>query len=207
MSPEEIKAKADAAEGLASDAIDVADPEEELLFDLESSKPTRGRPRSYSEAFCSQAEKLCKLGATDVELADFFEVSVRTLYRWKAQFEDFCQALKSGKESADERVERSLYHKAVGYTHNAVKIFMPAGAKEAVYAPYREHVPPDTTACIFWLKNRRAEAWRDKQEIDFGALGDFSEPELRELSVAIRALKARGAGAPAGSGTEEKTRH
>lgn len=55
-----------------------------------------------------------------------------------------------------------MYHKAVGYSYDTTKIFMPAGAKEPVYAPYREHVPPDTTACIFWLKNRRPAQWRDK---------------------------------------------
>ena len=56
------------------------------------------------------------------------------------------------------RVERSLYERANGYSYDAVKIFMPAGAKKPVYAPYIEHVPPDVTAAIFWLKNRRAGA-------------------------------------------------
>jgi len=52
------------------------------------------------------------------------------------------------------RVERSLFHRANGYNYDAVKIFMPAGRDKPVYAPYIEHVPPDTTAGIFWLKNR-----------------------------------------------------
>jgi hypothetical protein len=124
-----------------------------------------GRPTGYRPEYCQVAEELCRNGATDEELADYFEVSARTIYRWKAEFPDFCQALKTGKEVADERVERSLYHRAVGYSHEAVKIFMPAGAKEPVYASYTEHVPPDTTAAIFWLKNRRGEAWRDKSEV------------------------------------------
>ena len=71
-----------------------------------------------------------------------------------AQRDDFCRALKVGKQEADERVSRSLYMRGVGYSYDAVKIFMPAGAKKPVYAPYVEHVPPDVTACIFWLKNR-----------------------------------------------------
>lgn len=122
----------------------------------------RGRPSSYKPEYAEQAEKLCRLGATDIDLADFFKVSDRTIYRWQAEFPDFCQALKTGKEAADERVERSLYHKAVGYTFDAVKIFNHQG--QVVTAPYREHVPPDTTACIFWLKNRRPDEWRDKRE-------------------------------------------
>jgi hypothetical protein len=106
---------------------------------------------------------LCRLGATDAELADFFEVDVRTIYRWKIEQEDFCQALKAGKEASDERVVRSLYAKATGYTFDAVKIFQYEG--EPVVVPYQEHVPPDTTAAIFWLKNRRPAEWRDRQEI------------------------------------------
>lgn len=127
----------------------------------------RGRPTRYKKEFAKQATKLCEFGATDVELAEFFEVHVATIYRWQARHEDFCEALKAGKEAADDRVERSLYHKAVGYTFDAVKIFMPAGAKAPVYAPYREHVPPSDTAAIFWLKNRRKDQWRDKQEHGF----------------------------------------
>ena len=67
-----------------------------------------------------------------------------------------------GERPAD-RVERSLYHRAIGFSYNAVKIFMPAGAKQPVYAPYREHVPPDTAAASLWLRNRRKDEWRDKQ--------------------------------------------
>lgn len=67
---------------------------------------------------------------------------------------------------ADERVERSLYQRAIGYEQSAVKIFMPANAAAPVYAKYREIISPDTTAAIFWLKNRRPDLWRDKQELE-----------------------------------------
>lgn len=133
-----------------------------------------GRPSEYQSSFNRQAQKLCELGATDAELADFFKVTERTIYRWQVKYPEFCQALKAGKETADDRVERSLYHKAVGYSFEAVKIFMPAGAKEPVYAPFKEHIPPDTTACIFWLKNRRKAEWRDK--IDHTLGGPDGEP-------------------------------
>jgi hypothetical protein len=124
----------------------------------------RGRPTDYREEFAKQAAKLCLLGATDQEMADFFEVDVRTIYRWKHDHEEFCQALKGGKEIADERVERSLYQRAIGYEQDEVKIFMPASADKPVYAPYRAKIAPDTTAAIFWLKNRRSQEWRDKAE-------------------------------------------
>lgn len=125
-----------------------------------------GRPSAYSKEFAKQAEKLAALGATDMEVADFFEVDVRTIYRWKHGHPEFCQALNVGKDKADERVINSLYQKAVGYEQDEVKIFMPAGAEAPVYAPYRAKIAPDTTAAIFWLKNRKPTDWRDKQEVD-----------------------------------------
>jgi hypothetical protein len=125
-----------------------------------------GRPSSYKPEFAKQAEKLCLLGATDQEMADFFEVEVRTIYRWKHEHEEFSHALKSAKEAADERVERSLYQRAIGYEQDEVKIFMPSGAGEPVYAKFRAKVAPDVTAAIFWLKNRRSDAWRDVKHID-----------------------------------------
>lgn len=123
-----------------------------------------GRPAKYQAKFAEQARKLCELGATDQEIADFFEVDVRTIYRWKHNNEPFCQALKAGKSIVDERVERSLYQRAIGYEQDEVKIFMPAGAEEPVYANFRAKIAPDVTAAIFWLKNRRGDVWRDKSE-------------------------------------------
>ena len=125
-----------------------------------------GRPTKYRDAFVKQAKKLCELGATNPDLAEFFEVSLNTIDNWAAKHPQFLGALKVGKGAADDRVERSLYQKATGYEVDTVKIFMPAGADEPVYAPYREKVPPSDTAAIFWLKNRRGAEWRDKQEID-----------------------------------------
>lgn len=125
-----------------------------------------GRPSKYDPAFATQAQKLCLLGATDQEIADFFEVNVATIYRWKHDHDEFCEALKSGKDVADSRVERSLYQRAVGYEQDEVKIFMPSGADEPVYAPFRAKIAPDVTAAIFWLKNRRSDEWRDVKHID-----------------------------------------
>lgn len=135
---------------------------------------TAGRPTLYDDKFAKQAEKLCELGATDQELADFFEIDVRTVYRWKHDHDEFCQALKGGKDLADERVERSLYQRAIGYEQEEVKIFMPSGAEEPVYAPFRAKVAPDVTAAIFWLKNRRAKDWRDKTEQSVTLEGDIA---------------------------------
>lgn len=123
-----------------------------------------GRPTAFKKEYIAQAKKLCALGATDIEIADFFEVDVRTIYRWKATNDEFCQALKIAKTEADERVERSLFARANGYEHDEVDIRVVNG--QIVQTPIRKYYPPDTTAAIFWLKNRKSEQWRDKQEVD-----------------------------------------
>ena len=120
------------------------------------------RPSKYKPEFVEQAAKLCALGATDIEIADFFNVSVASLYRWKNEHSEFCEALKVSKEIADDRIERSLFARANGYEHDEVDIRVVAGV--VVQTPIRKFYPPDTTACIFWLKNRRPDLWRDKVE-------------------------------------------
>lgn len=142
-----------------------------------------GRPTSYKPDYAQQAEKLCLLGATDMEIADFFAVSLATVKNWKAAHPAFLAALKVGKAALDERVERSLYHRAVGYTFESEKVFQYQG--EIVRAQTREHVPPDTTAMIFWLKNRRPQDWRDVHKIEHGSAGEFDQidnaAELRRI--------------------------
>lgn len=123
-----------------------------------------GRPSKYKSDYDKQAAKLCKLGATDKDLAEFFEVSESTLNLWKINHESFSESLKLGKDSADNRVERSLYHRACGYSHPEDDIRVVSG--EIVVTPTTKHYPPDTTACIFWLKNRKPDDWRANPDGD-----------------------------------------
>lgn len=156
----------------------------------EPDKHPGGRPTKYKPEFAAQAEKLCQLGATDADLASFFGVTNVTVWRWQAEYPEFCNAIKAGKAPADDRVERSLFHKAVGYSFNSEKVFQHQG--EIVRAKTIEHVPPDTTAMIFWLKNRRPAEWRDKHEVEHThRLADLSDDEL------IRIAAGSGAGTPA----------
>jgi hypothetical protein len=122
-----------------------------------------GRPSAYKPEFAAQARKLCELGATDFEIAKFFEIHISSLYRWKATYSEFSDALKAGKQAADDRVEHSLFHRAVGYTFESEKVFQFQG--QIVRAATTEHVPPDATAAIFWLKNRKPAEWRDRSEV------------------------------------------
>lgn len=123
----------------------------------------RGRPPTYDPAFCEQASKLCRLYATDEDIADFIGVSVRTLYKWKLRHPELGHALKRTREEVDAQVEQSLFRRATGYSHKAVKMFQAGG--QVIEKKYTEHYPPDPTSMIFWLKNRQPEKWRDRREI------------------------------------------
>lgn len=149
----------------------------------------RGRPSAYKAAFAKQAEKLCALGATDFELADFFGVDTRTIYRWKNVHADFCHALIVGKENSDTRVERALFNRAVGYSYESEKVFQSQG--DIIRAPIIEHVPPDPGAAKLWLTNRKPEEWRDKQDVQHSGAVEVTTKEQRDAAVAA-ATRANG---------------
>ena len=91
-------------------------------------------------------------------------ISERTLNNWKQKYPEFKEALNVGKIDPDDKVERSLYERAVGYFFPTVKIFKVKGEPPCIVR-FMEHVPPDVTAQIFYLKNRRPKIWRDRHEL------------------------------------------
>ena len=125
----------------------------------------KGRPTKYKKEFCIQAEKLCKKGFIDTEIADFFEVNVDTIYEWKKKHKEFSESLKSGKLYSDEAVVSSLYGRALGYEFEERKVEVDAEKKEKVTITTKQ-MAGDTTAQIFWLKNRRPKEWRNAPELD-----------------------------------------
>jgi hypothetical protein len=127
------------------------------------SQVQRGRPTKFKPEFVNIARKMSELGATDAEMADAFEIDIRTLTRWKYEQDGFAEALIVGKDAADKRMEDSLYRRGVGYNFDSVEIKVIEG--EVVEVPIRKHVPADTTAAIFWLKNRQPGKWRDTKNI------------------------------------------
>lgn len=118
-----------------------------------------GRPSKYDPKFIPLGFKLALLGLTDEEMADVFGVCKQTLYNWMAEYPEFLDSITQGKVPADAEIAASMFHRARGYSHPAVKIFMPAGATQPVYAEYTEHYPPDTSAAAIWLSNRRRGKW------------------------------------------------
>lgn len=106
-------------------------------------------------------------GLTDEQIAHNMGVSERTFTEWKGRFPAIVSALKKGKAPVDLEVENALLKRALGYTEEEVTteiIEQPDGKKRKQIKKVLRIFPPDTTAQIFWLKNRRPDRWRDKVE-------------------------------------------
>jgi hypothetical protein len=123
-----------------------------------------GRPTLYKKEYAEQARKLCLLGSTDPELADFFEVAESTIHKWKLEHSEFSEAIKKGKSQADANVADRLYQRAMGFEHPEVDIRVID--HQVVQTPITKIYAPDPTAAIFWLKNRQRGKWRDKVETE-----------------------------------------
>ena len=131
----------------------------------------------FKEDYIEQARKLCTLGAIDEDLAEFFNVTVRTIYNWKNDYPNFADTLRESKLALDTKVVRSLFERATGYTHTDYK-FATHGGKITDVREYQKHYPPETAAIIFWLKNRQPNLWRDKQHMELS--GSITAERLSE---------------------------
>lgn len=147
-----------------------------------------GRPTLYKPNFAEIARRMCTQGATRADLADRFGVTINTVVAWQLEHQVFSDSCKQGREAADERVEQSFYERAIGYTYDSEKLFMHEGKiiREAV----KVHVPPDSRAGEFWLRNRRADRWRDTKQLEARVADD--DPLLAFLkSINGRVLRPR----------------
>ena len=163
-------------------------------------KHAGGRPSKYDESFNKQAYKLCLLGATDIDLAKFFDVEEKTVNNWKESYPEFLQSLKNGKEIADAQVASRLFKRATGYEREEDKIFQFQG--NPVVVPTEVHYQPDTTAAIFWLKNRQPAKWRDTQNIEVSgpnggpllvqSVSTLSDADLRQMIEIMERAQIQG---------------
>ena len=106
-------------------------------------------------------------GLTDEQIAHNVGIAPRTLYRWKDKYEQISQALKKGKEVVDREVENALFKSAIGFEYEETKIIKEKddmGRDRTRVEKTKKRVPPNVTAQIFWLKNRKPKEWRDRQE-------------------------------------------
>ena len=130
-----------------------------------------------TEEGLTKLEGWARDGLTDEQIANNMGIAPKTLYRWKEQYSPICQTLKRGKEVIDIQVENALLKRALGYTYEEITyertevmgitqsgdVKLEPGIKVKTVV---KHLAPDTTAQIFWLKNRKPKEWRDKKEVD-----------------------------------------
>lgn len=105
-------------------------------------------------------EAWCRDGLTDLDMCKNLDISEDSFYKYKKEHSEFSEALKKGKEVIDVMVENALLKAALGYEYEETKDTENGSERTTKYAH------PNTTALIFWLKNRKKEAWRDRHEVD-----------------------------------------
>jgi hypothetical protein len=140
-----------------------------------------GRPTLYRPEYDEEAHDHCLLGATNAGLADLFGVAPRTIDNWIANIPEFAKAVREGRAVADARVARSLYERAVGYRHTVERTVLHRGEERKLTNTVQ--YPPDTQACIFWLRNRRRENW---------SVREAARPEEADSETLIAILDAAG---------------
>lgn len=151
--------------------------------EVKKKKSTAGAKTKYKKEYDKLAFNYCLLGSTDVEMANFFGVTEKTLNNWKHEHGSFFQSIKAGKEEADANVAKALYHRACGYSHKEDKIFNDNG--KALVVETVKHYPPDTAAAINWLGNRQRNKWqRDPKPIE------ENETDTKPVKVVIEVADA-----------------
>lgn len=132
-----------------------------------------GRPTKFTDEIRNVMINLAKEGKTMEQIADTIGVNPSSLYLWQGKH-GFSESLKEARLTTDDMVEASLFKRALGYSCEDTKFFMYEG--EILKEKYTKHYPPDVVACIFWLKNRRPDDWREQPEPD-GADEEFKLPD------------------------------
>lgn len=108
-------------------------------------------------------------GLSNEQISNNIGIHESTFYRWQSMYSDIREAIKKGKEVVDFEVENALLKRALGYEKEKTRTYLKddgTGQKTKHVEVTKEHVPPDPTAMIFWLKNRKPNEWNDKQNIN-----------------------------------------
>ena len=144
-------------------------PHKKIEKDEPPQRNKGGRPPTYHPAFVIAVREMSAHGWTDFSIARAFNVEEVTIWRWRKQHPDFGAASVSTDQERLEAVRRSLYARATGYSYKSEKIMTVAignGMSEVIREPYVEHHPPDVGALKFYLTNKSAGEFSDKQEIE-----------------------------------------
>lgn len=150
-----------------------------------------GRPSKFVnyEKKKSIISLMYQRGFIDKEIAKVLDVSKKTLENWKAKNKNFLPTLKGDKQVADDKVQKALYERALGYEYKEITIeYIKIGKAKTPAKKTKEvikQLAPDTTAQIFWLKNRQPDKWRDKKEV---TLTELTKEERNAELIKLKAL-------------------
>jgi hypothetical protein len=125
-----------------------------------------GRPSDYNKINLDDVKKWVKIGLSNEQVAQALDINITTLYVYQRDYPEFKEALKSGKENPDDRIERALFERAAGYIAPEEKLFYDSNTGAIASQTILKQYPPDTAAAIIWLKNRRPEKWRENPVSD-----------------------------------------
>lgn len=175
---------------------------EDAIFNASSSEKVK-----FKNDFSRQVYYLCRLGARNQDIADFFKVSLRTIEEWSEGrtpiAKDFQAAVLEGRWISDMKVAETLGKRAMGYDYTEIEYaehLTRNGDVQRLKKVTHKHMAPDTVAIIFWLKNRRRDIWVDvnrtevdqRVQVDIAAKMDLSilTPEEQSLvkSIAIKQI-------------------
>lgn len=143
------------------------------------------------------AKYMARCGLTDKEIAKEFGISIRTLNYWKKSHVEFLHSLKENKKLVDAMVEDSLLKKAIGYEVEETEVVATKDGKNTRIKKTKKWIH-DTTAAIFWLKNRQPERWRELQSVEHSGevtnktnldLSYMSDEELQEEIKKLEGIK------------------
>jgi len=169
---------------------------------MSTEKQKVGRPSKFDSINKDQFKELVLAGWDDKKISAFFKINVSTLTRWKQKHTEFCTALKDWKKEADLKVEKSLYKRAIGFQFDeivyekanvgALGIKLTGDKVKDIKAVETNKVKittkliiPDTTAQIFWLKNRQPDKWRDKKDV---VVTELTKEERDAELIRLKAL-------------------
>lgn len=160
-----------------------------------------GQPTKYNpKIHIDWARGLSMQGFTMDEIADRMLVSRTTIYNWMREYEEFLDAIKTGKELPDVQAEQALFKKVIGFEYVEKKVIVTIDEKGNQKPARIENTTkifmPDTTALIFWLKNRRPDRWRDKTDIELNVknndIEQMTKDELESKLMELEEIRNTG---------------
>ena len=126
---------------------------------------------THVQPYLKNIEWWCREGLTTRQIEKRLKCSKGSIQRYKMLYKELRDAMATGYADANSKVEESLFRKAMGFEYDEVVTEKEKGKRRGVdfelvtTKTIHKTIPPDTVACIFWLKNRAADKWQDRRDV------------------------------------------